>query len=239
MEAWRDELYHHGIEKQRWGVRHGPPYPLDPEDHSPAQRRAAGGLFKKMAERRAEKKKKAKQQERVKKMQAAKKKKDKENKKRERIVKEGSMKEVLKAKGLSPDELRYARTRLSEEDQLRAMNDRQTQSRGIERAERGIEKAEKLVSYARRAGKMASDASDTVDNVVKAVNTGIGAYNWATGSNLKKISFKAPSIDDLIKQEQYKQNKLKTETDTYNKDFTKWRWEETKKHLNHTDLKKE
>lgn len=23
-----DELYHHGIKGQRWGVRHGPPYPL-------------------------------------------------------------------------------------------------------------------------------------------------------------------------------------------------------------------
>jgi hypothetical protein len=23
-----DELYHHGIKGQKWGVRHGPPYPL-------------------------------------------------------------------------------------------------------------------------------------------------------------------------------------------------------------------
>ena len=28
MEAWRRELYHHGIKGQRWGVRRGPPYPL-------------------------------------------------------------------------------------------------------------------------------------------------------------------------------------------------------------------
>lgn len=26
---YRDYLSHHGIKNQRWGVRHGPPYPLD------------------------------------------------------------------------------------------------------------------------------------------------------------------------------------------------------------------
>lgn len=29
MEAWRRELYHHGIKGQRWGVKRGPPYPLE------------------------------------------------------------------------------------------------------------------------------------------------------------------------------------------------------------------
>lgn len=34
MESWKNELYesgylaHHGIEGQKWGVKHGPPYPL-------------------------------------------------------------------------------------------------------------------------------------------------------------------------------------------------------------------
>lgn len=32
-------LAHYGIEKQKWGVRHGPPYPLDYEDHSKAQKK--------------------------------------------------------------------------------------------------------------------------------------------------------------------------------------------------------
>lgn len=29
-----NELYHHGIDGQRWGVKHGPPYPLDRADHN-------------------------------------------------------------------------------------------------------------------------------------------------------------------------------------------------------------
>ena len=28
------ELYHHGIKGQEWGVRNGPPYPLDKDDYS-------------------------------------------------------------------------------------------------------------------------------------------------------------------------------------------------------------
>ena len=35
-----NELYHHGILGQRWGQTNGPPYPLDPSDHSAAERKA-------------------------------------------------------------------------------------------------------------------------------------------------------------------------------------------------------
>lgn len=35
-----NELYHHGIEGQKWGVRNGPPYPLDEKDHSVREKKA-------------------------------------------------------------------------------------------------------------------------------------------------------------------------------------------------------
>lgn len=39
---WRDysELKHHGILGQKWGVKNGPPYPLDEGDHSAAEKKA-------------------------------------------------------------------------------------------------------------------------------------------------------------------------------------------------------
>lgn len=36
------ELYHHGIEGQKWGKRNGPPYPLSKEDYSAAEKKAKG-----------------------------------------------------------------------------------------------------------------------------------------------------------------------------------------------------
>lgn len=36
------ELYHHGIEGQKWGKKNGPPYPLSKEDYSAAEKKAAG-----------------------------------------------------------------------------------------------------------------------------------------------------------------------------------------------------
>ena len=37
----RNELYHHGIAGQKWGVRNGPPYPLSEDKHSKAEKDAA------------------------------------------------------------------------------------------------------------------------------------------------------------------------------------------------------
>ena len=42
---YKNYLAHHGIEGQKWGKRNGPPYPLDPEDHSAAEKKANHGRY--------------------------------------------------------------------------------------------------------------------------------------------------------------------------------------------------
>lgn len=46
-------IEHHGIKGQKWGDKNGPPYPLEPSDHSAAEKRAAratsGGVYKRKA----------------------------------------------------------------------------------------------------------------------------------------------------------------------------------------------
>ncbi len=33
------ELYHHGIKGQEWGVKNGPPYPLDKKNMTPEEKK--------------------------------------------------------------------------------------------------------------------------------------------------------------------------------------------------------
>ena len=35
-----NELTHHGVQGQKWGIQNGPPYPLDYNDHSAKEKRA-------------------------------------------------------------------------------------------------------------------------------------------------------------------------------------------------------
>lgn len=89
------ELKHHGIEGQKWGVQNGPPYPLDPEDHSAAEKKAGAGEHKKtFKEKMAERKKKQAVANRVKKMQKAKAAKKREAKKMERQAAKEAKKEA-------------------------------------------------------------------------------------------------------------------------------------------------
>ncbi len=40
-----DTIQHHGIQGQKWGVKNGPPYPLDEKDHSAAEKKAENDKF--------------------------------------------------------------------------------------------------------------------------------------------------------------------------------------------------
>lgn len=45
--SYWDYLEHHGIFGQKWGHRNGPPYPIEPNNHSAAEKKANPGLMAK------------------------------------------------------------------------------------------------------------------------------------------------------------------------------------------------
>lgn len=53
-----ESLSHHGIEGQKWGVKNGPPYPLDAPDHSSAEKKHMGYFARKKAAKEEEKQRK-------------------------------------------------------------------------------------------------------------------------------------------------------------------------------------
>lgn len=151
-----DELYHHGILGQKWGKKNGPPYPLNAEDHSAAEKAAKKA---KRAERRA-----ARQEKRAAKKEAkAVKKAEKAEAKRQKILKTGNLKQIRKLKG-----------NISNQEYADVFN-RLTNEKKLEEIDKEVKKttAEKI--------KAAADALNSINNgtrsAVELYNRGAQIFN--------------------------------------------------------------
>lgn len=175
-----DELYHEGVLGMKHGVRNGPPYPLDSDQISAAERKA--GWLQKFADHRQAVKKKKKQQqalEKARKKRAANK---KDADERKRIVEKGSKDEVLKnRRRLSPEEMNKALDRLKAEDVVN--------QRISELSNPTYQRIEKFSHYADRAKTLATGTQKFID----AYNTGAGIYNAVM--EYKGIDQKLPKIN--------------------------------------------
>lgn len=152
-----DELYHHGILGQRWGKKNGPPYPLDAEDHSAAEKKAAKKAAR--AERRAERKerKKAKKEFKVEKKAA------KAEEKRQKILREGSLNDIRKLKGnISNSEYAEVFKRLENEQKLDDFD-----------KQKKVNTATKI----KAAKSVVSDINSGTDAALKLYNRGASIYN--------------------------------------------------------------
>lgn len=58
-----ESLSHHGIEGQKWGVKNGPPYPLDASDHSAAEKKHMGYFARKKTAKEEEKQRRQAEEE--------------------------------------------------------------------------------------------------------------------------------------------------------------------------------
>ena len=190
MEKWREDLYlsHHGILGMSWGKKNGPPYPLDAEDHSAAEKKA--GWIKSLSSKAKElksdiskKRAKAKRAKQLKKARAAKAKKEEERKKaealaadRERALKYGTASEVMRyKKQISRQEAKEIRDRLND---MAAIEEYYKKEKESKSAWHKLDKVMKRVDQAR----------DWAEKGTKAWNTFAKISNSVFDTELKLIS---------------------------------------------------
>lgn len=160
-----DELYHHGILGQRWGKKNGPPYPLDAEDHSAAEKKAAKKAAK--AERRAERKERKKAKKEFK----AEKKAAKAEEKRQKILREGSLNDIRKLKGnISNSEYSEVFKRLENEQKLAEFDAKKIKT--------GKEKMEAVAGSLKTIDNATSSAVSLYNRGAKIYNTIAKKKGW-------------------------------------------------------------
>lgn len=209
MEAWREELYHHGILGQKWGARNGPPYPLGEGEHSAAEKRKNGGLLKRMRDRRLAKKRKKKRAQALEKARAArkanleaKKRKEEHDANKQKVLQSGKASEVMKYKGeMTNQELQQVLSRLDMEQRLGQYSAKEVKS--------GMDKVEAVI------GKV-SKGIDIADKTLSSYNKAAKIINSVAGTKLPKLEEpKKLSWDEKNKQEINRKLKIQSEEAEY------------------------
>ena len=241
---YSDELYHHGVDNQQWGVRHGPPYPLDPSPAKQAVRKKKHvGFFQRMKN-----KKKGKQ------LREAKEKKKQETEAKERLINSGDAKLVDKYKNsLSNDEMARAIDRISLSQSISTLKD-------VEYARKGKKVLDTLSTMAISTANIAVKVADTKDaltrlgiiskkespldilsknEAISDLNAKISKHTLDTANNneaLRQLEAQR-KLNDLKNKEDIRQfGAQKTLNDLKNaSDYSKFRADATKNRLDITN----
>lgn len=144
------ELYHHGKEGQKWGVMHGPPYPLDKSASVQAKKKKKS-LITKMKDKRKGKKlqkaREAKRQERIEK---------------EKVINSGDAQAVKKiANKLTDEEMARALTKIQFNDSLNSYIAGANQAK----AKKGQSYLETASTTMQTIGSMARAAGDVYNTL--------------------------------------------------------------------------
>lgn len=151
-----NELYHEGVDGQRWGVRHGPPYPLTreaKEDAGYISKRKAKRIYRKSVKER--KKKIAAAKEQIKKEAEI-------QKKKEAIKKKPNANEVYENRYLfTPDELKSLYNELKLYDDIKRLKTPEKTT----------------LDKAKNAAALANEFDKGMTSTLKALKGGAKLYN--------------------------------------------------------------
>lgn len=170
------ELYHHGVDGQKWGQRHGPPYPLDTK-----AKRAAGYISRRKVKRIERKDEKLRKQ----KIAAAKAQKEKEEqiaKKKEQLMKKPNANEIYENRYIfTEDELRSLYNQLKLYDDVKKL------------------KVPEKTTYdkVKKASQIAGEAEKGMTATLKTLKGGAKLYNDFVdiGGDLGWWEKEVPKID--------------------------------------------
>lgn len=165
-----EELYHHGVDDQKWGVRHGPPYPLDPSPAKQAIRKKKSvGLIQRFKNKRKGKK-----------LREAKERKKKEREEIDKAVKAGNAAKVEKLQSkMSDEELYNAINRLNLSQSVATLKTAESMRR--------MEKGRAFLSTSANIATSAANIVESVSRAKSAIDKITGKDNSDEDSVLKAL----------------------------------------------------
>lgn len=211
-------LAHHGVEKQKWGDRNGPPYPLHPEQMSSAQKRANAneGWFKRKIREAKEAKQIKKEAKEAKKV---------EEKLAKQAHKQGRLSEQERKDVYNRADVKTAYEHISEysNKEIQSILDRYEMQRVLgekvsnlnyKEKTKGKEKIDIAAKYLESAVNIGRKAAD-IYNIAAAVGNALGDKQWKPirigefprNDNKKDNDFES-KLSDEKKQEIFKKADL-------------------------------
>lgn len=199
-----DELYHHGADGQKWGVRHGPPYPLDPSPAKQAIRKKKSLLTI------------LKDRHKGKQLRKAKKEKERERNENRKVIESGDAKQILKRKNkLTEEELRESLTRLELTERIKSYNSEKIQ-RNIKTGRSFIEATAATLQTIATAADSAYKVRNALEKmgIVKEVKKPESIHDqWEKkaklSENKKKYYMNMETVDRLTKKHEVPDWELK------------------------------
>ena len=147
------ELYHHGKDGQKWGVMHGPPYPLDSNASVQAKKKKKSLIARYRDKRKMKAVRKAKED------------KKKENEEKARIIKTGDAEQIKKISSkLSTDEMAQALTNIDFNSKLDSYISGKRKAT-LEKGQRFLDTTAKLANTVSSVAGAASNVHSALEKV--------------------------------------------------------------------------